>query len=123
MNQIIEKTKDQASADLPWNYGRVTAEALYLRKSPSRKAARWNNVWPKDRIALIKPSFEKGWYETLYRGQRAFAMADYGNRIPLQRRRLTNSKDCYGDHCFWNNDKNYRLHPAWKEHCSPDPGQ
>ncbi len=61
MNQIIEKTPDQASAELPWNYGRVTAEALYLRKSPSRKAARWNNVWPKDRIALIRPSFQDGW--------------------------------------------------------------
>ena len=77
MSQVKESIPDQASADLPWNYGRVTAEALYLRKSPSRKAARWNNVWPKDRIALIRPSFENGWYETLYRGQRAFVMADY----------------------------------------------
>lgn len=83
MNQIIEKTPDQASADQPWNYGRVTAEALYLRKSPSRKAARWNNVWPKDRIALIRPSFQDGWYETLYRGQRAFAMADYIEILPM----------------------------------------
>ena len=77
MSQINMNTPEQASADQTWNYGRVTAEALYLRKSPSRKAARWNNVWPKDRIALVCPSFEDGWYETLYRGQRAFAMADY----------------------------------------------
>ena len=77
MNQINEQISDQASVDPPWNYGRVTAEALYLRKSPSRKAARWNNVWPQDRIALVRPSFEDSWYETLYRGQRAFAMADY----------------------------------------------
>lgn len=83
MNQIIEKAPDQASAELPWNYGKVTAEALYLRKSPSRKAARWNNVWPKDRIALIRPSFQDGWYETLYRGQRAFAMADYIEALPM----------------------------------------
>ena len=83
MNQIIVKTPDQASAGKPWNYGRVTAEALYLRKSPSRKAARWNNVWPKDRIALIRPSFQDGWYETLYRGQRAFAMADYIEVLPM----------------------------------------
>ena len=36
--------KNQASADLSWNYGKVTAEALYLRKSPSRKAVGWNNA-------------------------------------------------------------------------------
>ena len=82
MNQISEKTPDQATADPAWNYGRVTAEALYLRKSPSRKATRWNNVWPKDRIALVRPSFEDGWYETLYRGQRAFVMADYIDLLP-----------------------------------------
>ena len=82
MSQINMNTPEQASADQAWNYGRVTAEALYLRKSPSRKAARWNNVWPKDRIALIRPSFEDGWYETLYRGQKAFAMADYIEPIP-----------------------------------------
>ena len=82
MSQINMNTPEQASADQAWNYGRVTTEALYLRKSPSRKAARWNNVWPKDRIALIRPSFEDGWYETLYRGQRAFAMADYIELIP-----------------------------------------
>ena len=82
MSQINMNTPEQVSADQAWNYGRVTAEALYLRKSPSRKAARWNNVWPKDRIALIRPSFEDGWYETLYRGQRAFAMAGYIELIP-----------------------------------------
>ena len=83
MSQVKESIPDQASADLPWNYGRVTAEALNLRKSPSRKAARWNNVWPKDRIALIRPSFQDGWYETIYRGQRAFTMADYIEVLPM----------------------------------------
>ena len=82
MNQSIEQHTLQVSAEQPWNYGRVTAEALYLRKSPSRKATRWNNVWPKDRIALIRPSYQDGWYETLYRGQQAFAMADYIEVLP-----------------------------------------
>ena len=31
----------------------------------------------------------------------------YESRIPLQRRRLKNSKDCHGDHCFWNNNNYY----------------
>ena len=54
-----------------WQYGRVTSNALNVRKAPSTSAALWNNVWPLNRIALIKPS-ETGWYETLYRGEAAY---------------------------------------------------
>ena len=57
-------------------YGIVTGGALNLRKAPSTRAARWNNVWPRGRIALVKPAVA-GWYETLYRGDAAFVSAAY----------------------------------------------
>ena len=59
-----------------WRYGRVTSSALNVRKAPSTSAALWNNVWPLNRIALIKPS-ETGWYETLYRGEAAYVSANF----------------------------------------------
>ena len=59
-----------------WRYGRVTSSALNVRKAPSTAAALWNNVWPLNRIALVKPS-ETGWYETLYRGEAAYVSANF----------------------------------------------
>ena len=59
-----------------WRYGRVTSSALNVRKAPSTSAALWNNVWPLNRVALIKPS-ETGWYETLYRGEAAYISASF----------------------------------------------
>ena len=57
-------------------YGRVTSSTLNVRKQPSLSASLWNDVWPMNRIALIKPSVN-GWYETLYRGQPAYVYAQH----------------------------------------------
>lgn len=59
-----------------WQYGHVTSNSLNVRKAPGTSVALWNNVWPINRIALIKPS-ETGWYETLYRGEAAFVSASH----------------------------------------------
>ena len=61
-----------------WAYGQVTSNALNVRRQPSTSAARWNNVWPLNRIVLIKDAVE-GWFESLYRGQPAYVAKDYIN--------------------------------------------
>ena len=38
-----------------WRYGQVKSNALNVRREPSRKARRWNNVWPMNRLVLVKP--------------------------------------------------------------------
>ena len=58
-----------------WRYGQVISNALNVRREPSRKARRWNNVWPMNRIVLVKPCGVDGWYETIYRGEPAYVMA------------------------------------------------
>ena len=60
-----------------WHYGQVKSNALNVRREPSRKARRWNNVWPMNRLVLVKPSGVDGWYETLYRGEPAYVMAEF----------------------------------------------
>ena len=60
-----------------WRYGQVKSNALNVRREPSRKARRWNNVWPMNRLVLVKPSRVDGWYETLYRGEPAYVMAEF----------------------------------------------
>ena len=59
-----------------WRYGRVASDTLNVRKAPSVSGALWHNVWPRDRVALIKPS-QMGWYETIYRGEPAYVSADF----------------------------------------------
>ena len=60
-----------------WRYGQVKSNALNVRREPSRKARRWNNVWPMNRLILVKPCGIDGWYETLYRGEPAYVMAEF----------------------------------------------
>lgn len=60
-----------------WRYGQVKSNALNVRREPSRKARRWNNVWPMNRLVLVKPCAVEGWYETLYRGEPAYVMAEF----------------------------------------------
>lgn len=60
-----------------WRYGQVKSNALNVRREPSRKARRWNNVWPMNRLILVKPCGIDGWYETLYRGELAYVMAEF----------------------------------------------
>ena len=60
-----------------WCYGQVKSNALNVRREPSRKARRWNNVWPMNRLVLVKPCDVDGWYETIYRGERAYVMAAF----------------------------------------------
>lgn len=57
-------------------YGQTTVDDLNIRKEPSRSATRWNNVWPENRVALVKHANEN-WYETLYRGEQAFVSAEF----------------------------------------------
>lgn len=45
-----------------WNYGMTTSDKLNIRKSPSLTAQRWNNIWPINRIALIKVK-DEDWYQ------------------------------------------------------------
>ncbi len=59
-----------------WAYGRVTSGTLNVRKAPAISAALWNNVWPGNRVALIRPVVA-GWYETIYRGEPAYVSADF----------------------------------------------
>lgn len=60
-----------------WRYGQVKSNALNVRREPSRKARRWNNVWPMNRLVLVKTCGVDGWYETLYRGEPAYVMAEF----------------------------------------------
>lgn len=60
-----------------WAYGQVTSNALNVRRQPSTSAGRWNNVWPMNRLVLVKPCDVDGWYETLYRGEPAYVMAKF----------------------------------------------
>lgn len=63
--------------NMTWRYGQVKRNALHVRREPSWKARRWNNVWPMNRLVLVKPCAVDGWYETLYRGEPAYVMADF----------------------------------------------
>ena len=65
------------STMMAWQYGQVRSNALNVRREPSRKARRWNNVWPMNRVILVKPCAVDGWYETLYRGEPAYVMVDF----------------------------------------------
>ncbi len=60
-----------------WLYGQVKSNALNVRREPSRKARRWNNVWPMNRLVLVRPCGVDGWYKTLYRGEPAYVMAEF----------------------------------------------
>lgn len=64
-------------SNVTWHYGQVRSNALNVRREPSRKARRWNNVWPMNRVVLVKPCAVDGWYETLYRGEPAYVMANF----------------------------------------------
>lgn len=59
-----------------WSYGQVMVDDLNVRKKPDQTAMRWNNVWPENRIALVK-HMSKNWHETLYRGEQAFVSAEF----------------------------------------------
>ena len=61
-----------------WAYGQVNVAELNVRREPGTSAGRWNNVWPRNRIVLIKDAVQ-GWYESLYRGQPAYVVKDYIN--------------------------------------------
>lgn len=60
-----------------WQYGQVKSNALNVRREPSKTARRWNNVLPMNRLILVKPYATEGWYETLYRGETAYVMAEF----------------------------------------------
>lgn len=64
-------------------YACTLTDDLNIRREPSRSAARWNNVWPRNRIALVKPVNES-WYETLYRGEQAFVSAEFINLLDCE---------------------------------------
>lgn len=66
----------QFSVKDKWRYGQVISNTLNVRKQPSHSAALWNNVWPRNRIALVKPE-GNGWYETRYRGDKAYISGAY----------------------------------------------
>lgn len=61
-----------------WAYGQVNVAELNVRREPSTTGERWNNVWPLNRIVLIKDAVD-GWYESLYRGQPAYVAKEYIN--------------------------------------------
>lgn len=49
--------------NMTWQYGQVRSNALNVRREPSRKARRWNNVWPMNRLVLVRHCAVDGWYE------------------------------------------------------------
>lgn len=59
-----------------WRYGQVNANELNVRREPSTSADRWNNVWPRNRIVLVKDAVD-GWYESIYRGQPAYVAKEF----------------------------------------------
>ena len=61
-----------------WAYGHVNVAELNVRREPNTAAAHWNNVWPRNRIVLMKDAVE-GWYESLNHGQPACVVKDYIN--------------------------------------------
>ncbi len=76
--------KEFVSVTVPvtsWAYGQVNTNELNVRRQPSTSADRWNNVWPLNRIVLVKDAIE-GWYESLYRGQAAYVASNYINLLP-----------------------------------------
>lgn len=64
-------------------YGQTIMDDLNIRREPRRSAARWNNVWPEKRIALVK-RVNEDWYETLYRGEQAFVSAEFINLLDCE---------------------------------------
>ena len=79
---IISEPECQEMNDT-WQYGQVNSPALNVRKQPSLSAIRWDGYWPIRRIILVKPAAEE-WYETLYRGEKAFISAKYIHLLPDQ---------------------------------------
>jgi len=79
MKQFVEILEPPPVTE--WLFGQVTSSSLNVRKQPSLSAPLWNNTWPLNRIALVKPSLD-GWYETLYRGEQAFVSARYIELLP-----------------------------------------
>ena len=59
-----------------WAYGQVNVNELNVRKQPSTSATLWHDVWPLNRIVLIKDA-DAGWYESLYRGQTAYVSSNF----------------------------------------------
>lgn len=66
-----------------WCFGNTITEDLNIRRRPGRSAARWNNVWPNNRIAIVK-YVNENWYETLYRGEQAFVSAEFINLLDCE---------------------------------------
>lgn len=64
-----------------WMYAKVLADPLNVRREPHLSAMRWNSTWPIRRIALVKETDIAGWYETTYRGEKAYVSSEY--MLPL----------------------------------------
>lgn len=73
---VMKTYVDVLLSENSWNYAQTMVDNLNIRREPGRSAARWNNVWPENRIALVKPVNEN-WYKTLYRGEQAFVSAEF----------------------------------------------
>lgn len=64
-----------------WIYAKVMVDPLNVRREPCLSARRWNGTWPIRRIALVKETDVAGWYETTYRGEKAYVSSEY--MLPL----------------------------------------
>ena len=63
--------------NMVWQYETVKSNALNVHREPGGKIRHWNNMWPMNRLMLVELCVVCGWYETLYRGEPAYVMADF----------------------------------------------
>ena len=73
---VMKEFVSVSSSAATWRYGQVNVNELNVRRRPLISAARWNNVWPRGRIILIKDANAE-WYESLYRGQAAYIAKEF----------------------------------------------
>lgn len=57
--------------------GKVTADELYVRESPSTDAEILGSVVDGDRLALMADTPQNDWYSVWYEGKTAYVYADY----------------------------------------------
>ena len=81
MKVYVQEEKRRELFSDNWIYAKVMADPLNVRREPSLSARRWNSTWPIRRIALIKETDAAGWYETTYRGEKAYVSSAY--MLPL----------------------------------------
>ncbi len=64
------------STSTPYRYAQVNTCKLNVRQQPQQDAARWNYIWPMNRIALVR-DYNDQWVQSTYRGKAAYVMKEF----------------------------------------------